>query len=197
MTALIIVYRHGVLVLILPPIRRARRLSFLDSEAGDWATPYREEFGGGVMPFRGAWSTCVDEFKKRFSVVTVEDAARTELKKTRQGKGTVVQYESRFNQYADKSKYNKIALRELFYEGLSEDMKKRLLNTVEDVTSLDDLKKVALKLDKNQIEYDRSRQGLREARAKRHDTLPPGEPMDIMLHPTLFSLTSMAPPFPC
>ena len=136
-------------------------LSFMDSEAGDWATPYREMMGDQKVPFNGKWSECEDEFKKRFSVIAVEDAACAELKKVRQGKGTVVQYKAQFEQYADKSKYDPIALRKLFYDGLSEDMKKCLTNNTDSMKTLEELKKVVVSLSEKQLEYDRAKQGLR------------------------------------
>jgi hypothetical protein len=37
-------------------------LSFMEGEAGDWATPYREEMGNGTTPFNGKWDDAVKAF---------------------------------------------------------------------------------------------------------------------------------------
>jgi hypothetical protein len=63
-------------------------LSFMEGEAGDWATPYREEMGNGTTPFNGKWDDAVKAFQEHFSVISVEEPARTQLRKVRQGKGT-------------------------------------------------------------------------------------------------------------
>jgi hypothetical protein len=37
-------------------------LSFMEGEAGNWATLYREEMGNGTTPFNGKWDDVVKAF---------------------------------------------------------------------------------------------------------------------------------------
>jgi hypothetical protein len=37
-------------------------LSFVEGEAGDWATPYQEEIGNGTTPFNGKWDDMMKAF---------------------------------------------------------------------------------------------------------------------------------------
>jgi hypothetical protein len=64
-------------------------LSFMEREAGNWATPYQEKMGNGMMPFNREWNDAVKAFQERFLVISIEESACTQLRKIRQGKGTV------------------------------------------------------------------------------------------------------------
>jgi hypothetical protein len=137
----------------------------MEGEAGDWATPYREEMGNGTTLFNGKWDDAVKAFQERFLVISVEESARTQLRKVRQGKGTAAQYCSRFEQYKNKYKnkcsYNDGTLREFYYAGLNESFKQRLANSTADTTSLPQLKSIVTQLDLKQQKYDRHRRGER------------------------------------
>jgi hypothetical protein len=67
-------------------------LLFIEGEAGDWATPYRKEMGNSTMPFNGRWNDAVKAFQERFSVISMEKLAHTQLRKVCKGKGTTAQY---------------------------------------------------------------------------------------------------------
>jgi hypothetical protein len=78
----------------------------MEGEAGNWATPYCKEMGNGTTPFNGRWDDAVKAFQEHFSVISVEESARTQLRKVCQGKGTAAQYHSHFEQYKNKCGYN-------------------------------------------------------------------------------------------
>jgi hypothetical protein len=139
-------------------------LSFMEGEAGDWATPYREEMGNGTTPFNGRWDDAVNAFQECFLVISVEESARTQLRKVRQGKGTAAQYHSRFEQYKNKCGYNDGTLQEFYYAGLNKSFKQHLTNSTTDTTSLPQLKSVVAQLDLKQQEYDRHRRSKRNKR---------------------------------
>jgi hypothetical protein len=79
-------------------------------------------------------------------VISVEESARTQLRKVCQGKGTAAQYRLRFEQYENKCGYNDGTLREFYYAGLNESFKQRLTNSTADTASLLQLKSVVAQL---------------------------------------------------
>jgi hypothetical protein len=125
-------------------------LSFMKGEAGDWATPYCEEMGNSTMPFNGRCNDAVKAFQERFSVISMEESARTQLRKVCQGKGTAAQYRSCFEQYKNKCGYNDGTLCKFYYAGLNKSFKQRLTNSTADTTSLPQLKSVVAQLDLKQ-----------------------------------------------
>jgi hypothetical protein len=104
--------------------------------------PYCKEMGSGTTPFNGKWDDAVKAFQERFSVISVEELARAQLRKVCQGKGTAAQYQLRFKQYEKKCSYNNGTLRKFYYMGLSESFKQRLTNSTADTTNLPQLKRV-------------------------------------------------------
>jgi hypothetical protein len=54
--------------------------------------------GNGTTLFNGRWDDAVKAFQERFSVINMEESARTQLRKVCQGKGTAAQYRLRFEQ---------------------------------------------------------------------------------------------------
>jgi hypothetical protein len=125
-------------------------LSFIEGEAGNWATLYHKEMGNGTTPFNGRWDDVVKAFQERFSVISVEELVRTQLRKLCQGKGTAAQYCSHFEQYENKCGYNNGTLRKFYYAGLNKLFKQRLTNSTADTTTLPQLKSVAAQLDLKQ-----------------------------------------------
>jgi hypothetical protein len=136
-------------------------LSFMEGEAGNWATPYRKEMGNGTTPFNRKWDDVVQAFQGRFSVISIEELACTQLRKICQGKGTAAQYRLRFKQYEKKCGYNNGTLCRFYYAGLNELFKQRLTSSTADTTNLPQLKSVVTQLDLKQQEYDRHHRGER------------------------------------
>jgi hypothetical protein len=137
-------------------------LSFMEGEAGDWAMPYCKEMGNGTAPFNGRWNDAVKVFQERFLVISVEELARTQLRKVCQGKGTAAQYRLRFEQYKNKCSYNDGTLRKFYYAGLNKLFKQRLTNSTADIITLPQLKSVVAQLDLKQQEYDKHRRSERD-----------------------------------
>jgi hypothetical protein len=134
-------------------------LSYMEGEAGNWATPYRKEMENGTTPFSGRWDDAVKVFQQRFLVISVKELACTQLRKICQGKGTAAQYCSHFEQYKNKCGYNDGTLRKFYYAGLSKPFKQCLTNSTADTTDLPQLKSVVTQLNLKQQEYDRHRRG--------------------------------------
>jgi hypothetical protein len=137
-------------------------LSFMEGEAGDWATPYRKEMGNGTTLFNGRWNDVVKAFQEHFSVISVEESARTQLRKVCQGKGTGAQYRLRFEQYKNKCGYNDGTLHKFYYAGLNKSFKQRLTNSMADTITLPQLKSVVAQLNIKQQGYNRHRRGKRD-----------------------------------
>jgi hypothetical protein len=134
-------------------------LSFMEGEAGNWATLYREEMGNSTTLSNRKWDDAVKVFQEHFLVISMEESARTQLRKVCQGKGTAAQYCSRFEQYEKKCGYNNGTLRKFYYPGLNESFKQRLTNSTADTTNLPQLKSVVAQLDLKLQEYNRHRHG--------------------------------------
>jgi hypothetical protein len=121
--------------------------------------PYREEMGNGTTPFNGRWDDVVKAFQECFLVISVEELARTQLRKVCQGKGMAAQYRSHFEQYKKKCSYNNSTLRKFYYTGLNKSCKQRLTNSTADTTDLPQLKSVVAQLNLKQQEYNRHHRG--------------------------------------
>ena len=132
-------------------------LSFLDSDAADWAVPFHEELVGGRYPFGGEWLKCKKAFETRFSVISAGESAREAIKHVHQGKGTVAAYEAEFKQHAEKTGYGEEALRERYYQGLSDFVKKTLIGYSGSKKTLAELYEAAANIDKGRLDFERSK----------------------------------------
>jgi hypothetical protein len=129
--------------------------------------------GNGNMPFNEKWDDAIKAFHKCFSVISMEELARTQLCKIHQGKGTTAQYRSCFKQYEKKCGYNNGTLCERYYAGLSKVFKQCLTNSTVDTTGLGQLKRVIAQLNLQQQEYDCHRCGERNKHSTQHiETYP-------------------------
>ena len=61
--------------------------------------PYLELLAQGLLAFQGDFSHFVQVFLKHFAPLNTTEAARDALKALKQGKNSVAEYISRFDQY--------------------------------------------------------------------------------------------------
>ena len=98
-------------------------LNLMDEDACTWALPYLEELGRGKLPFKGSWVDFEAAFTQRFMPQDSQEVACKALKHIKQGKQTVVEYTSKFNQYTMQTGWLDADHRTRYYDGLSDKVK--------------------------------------------------------------------------
>ena len=74
-------------------------LNLIEEDAHTWSLPYLEELGRGNYLFKGDWAKFEDALTKCFMPLDSKEAVREVLKKIQQGKDSVTEYLSKFDQY--------------------------------------------------------------------------------------------------
>ena len=103
--------------------------------------------GPGTPGFSGNYSHFVQVFLKRFASLDTTEAARDVLKALKQGKNSVAEYISRFDQYTGQTGWSDADHRTRFYDRLSKQLKDNLAISDCPITSLQELKVAAQVLD--------------------------------------------------
>jgi hypothetical protein len=110
--------------------------SYLHKDVFLW---YQTHLAGLTTPF--TWETFKTSFLEAWGEADEAQTAKDKLKHMQQ-KGACSTYVTEFNHYALLSRFDELALRELFYDGLKDGVKDLLL-TLPDITSLYDYQKQA------------------------------------------------------
>ena len=74
-------------------------LNLMEDEARTWALPYLEMLAQGRHPFSGLYRNFMDVFTKRFAPLDSTKATQDALKALKQGKTSVAEYISKFDQF--------------------------------------------------------------------------------------------------
>ena len=101
----------------------------MEDEARTWALPYLETLANGRHPFSGLYRNFTDAFTKRFAPLDSTEAVRDALKALKQGKSSVAEYISKFDQYVQQTGWSDADHRTRFYDGLTEGVKDALTFT--------------------------------------------------------------------
>ena len=96
---------------------------------------------------------------KRFAPLDTTEAARDALKALKQGKNSVAEYISRFDQYTGQTGWSDANHRTRFYDGLSEQLKDNLAISDHPITSLQELKAAAQVLDQRMRQREAEKKG--------------------------------------
>ena len=120
-------------------------LNLMEEGARTWALPYLEELGRGKQPFKGDWA----EFEK----------AREALKNIKQGKQTVAEYTSKFDQYTMQTGWSDADHRTRYYDGLSDKVKDSMAIMDQPISTFEELRKVALILDQRIRQREAEKKG--------------------------------------
>ena len=118
-------------------------LNLMEDEARTWALPSLETLAQGRYPFSGLYRNFTDAFTKRFAPLNSTEAAQDALKVLKQGKTSVAEYISKFDQYIQQTGWSDTDHRMRFYDGLTEHVKDALTFTDRPTTSLNELKTAA------------------------------------------------------
>ena len=134
-------------------------LNLMEDEARTWALPYLELLAQGLLAFQGDYNQFVQAFLKRFTPLDTTEAARDALKALKQGKNSVVEYISRFDQYTGQTGWSDADHRTRFYDGLNEQLKDNLAISDRPITSLQELKTAAQVLDQRMRQREAEKKG--------------------------------------
>ena len=96
---------------------------------------------------------------KRFAPLDTTEAARDTLKALKQGKNSVAEYISQFDQYTGQTGWSDADHRTRFYDGLSEQLKDNLAISDRPITSLQELKAAAQVLNQCMRQHEAEKKG--------------------------------------
>ena len=131
----------------------------MDKDACTWALPYLEELGRGKLPFSGNWADFETAFTQRFMPQDAQDVVHEALKNIKQGKQTVAEYTSKFDQYTMQTGWSDADHRTRYYEGLSDKVKDSMAITDQPIATFDELRKVAQILDQRICQREAEKKG--------------------------------------
>ena len=101
-------------------------LNLMEDEARTWALPYLETIASGRTPFNGLYRHFTEAFTKRLAPLDTTEAVREALKSLKQGKSSVAEYISKFDQYTGQTGWSAADHRTRFYDGLQDQLKDNL-----------------------------------------------------------------------
>ena len=145
-------------------------LNHMEEDACTWALPHLEELLNlQRAPFGGSWATFKSEFTKRFIPLDISETARDALKKIKQSKMSVAEYQSMFDQYSKQTGWSDNDHQQRFYDGLTDHIKDALLVTNLPIETLEELCTAAQSIDQ------RLRQRNAEKKGGSYSTTTPGK----------------------
>ena len=142
-------------------------LNLMEDEARTWALPYLETLALGRHPFHRLYRNFTEAFTKRFAPLDSTEAARDALKALKQGKSSVAEYISKFDQYVQQTGWSDADHRTRFYDGLTEGVKDALTFTDRPTTTLNELKTAAHVFDQR-IRQRHAEKGGKQAQQQLH-----------------------------
>ena len=142
-------------------------LNLMEDKARTWALPYLETLANGRHPFNRLYRNFTDAFTKRFAPLDSTEAARDMLKALKQGKSSVAEYISKFDQFVQQTGWSDADHRTRFYDGLTEGVKDALTFTDRPTTSLNKLKTAAHIFDQR-IRQRHAEKGGKQAQQQLH-----------------------------
>ncbi|QRV73676.1 Retrotransposon gag protein [Ceratobasidium sp. AG-Ba] len=126
-------YLRAIYPGILDDDKIAFIISYLDGKASEWIEPHMEhDVLRQAVPWLHNVTLFWAEFKKRFGEIDRATKALKKLKSLKQ-KATVQDYVTEFQSLAAYVNYDDLALRDMFYEGLKDEIKMAMLSQLFDV----------------------------------------------------------------
>ena len=124
-------------------------LNLMEDKARTWALPYLEMLAQSLHPFSGSYTNFTKAFTKCFAPLDSTEAAQDALKALKQGKQSVVEYISKFDQFTSQTGWSNANHCTRFYDGLNKAIKDNLAITNQPITSLNKLHTAAQILDQH------------------------------------------------
>ena len=134
-------------------------LNLMEEGARTWALPYLEELGRGKQSFKGDWVEFEKAFMQRFMPQDSQEVARKALKNIKQGKQTVAEYMSKFDQYTMQTGWSDADHHTRYYDGLNDKVKDSMAITDRPISTFEELRKVALVLDQHIRQREAEKKG--------------------------------------
>jgi len=135
-------------------------LNHMEGDARTWALPHLEELLNlRRAPFGGVWANFESEFTKRFIPLDISETARDALKKIKQNKMSVAEYQSMFDQYSKQTGWSDNDHRQRFYDGLTDRIKDALSLTNLPIETLEQLRTAARSIDQRLRQRDAEKKG--------------------------------------
>ncbi len=97
-------------------------LGLMKGTTRTWALPYLKTITSGGVAFPN-WMAFEDAFRKRFAPLDSAQSARDMLKTIKQGRGSVAEYITKFDQYSTLTGWSDADHRQRFYNGLDDHIK--------------------------------------------------------------------------
>jgi hypothetical protein len=139
-------------------------LNLMEGDARTWALPYLEDVSHGNTPFHADWALFTNAFLKRFTRLDLSESARAALNSIKQGKGSVAEYISNFDQYTSQTGWSDADHCQRFYDGLNEKVKDYLAISNKPSASFVDCCKAVQDIDQCLRQH--------EAKKKGHTSMP-------------------------
>ena len=114
-------------------------LNLMEDEARTWVLPYLETIAAGRTPFSGLYRLFTEAFTKRFALLDTTEAVREALKALRQGKHSMAEYISQFDQYTGQTGWSPADHRTRFYDSLQDQLKDNLAITDQPINMYEEL----------------------------------------------------------
>ncbi len=135
-------------------------LNHMEGDACTWALPHLEELLNlRRAPFRGSWANFESEFTKRFIPLDISEMARDALKKIKQSKMSVAEYQLMFDQYSKQTGWSDNDHRQRFYDRLTDHIKDALLLTNLPIETLEELRTATWSIDQHLRQRDAEKKG--------------------------------------
>jgi len=135
-------------------------LNHMEGDACTWVLPHLEELLNlQQAPFRGSWATFESEFTKRFIPLDISETARDALKKIKQSKMSVAEYQSMFDQYSKQTGWSDNDHHQRFYDGLTDCIKDALSLTNLPIETLEELRTAVWSIDQRLRQRDAEKKG--------------------------------------
>ena len=145
----------------------------MEGDACTWALPHLKLLSKGTVPFTGSWDKFIAEFTKWFILLDISEAAQEALKKIWQGKDSIAEYTSKFNQYTTQTGWSDADHHQRFYNGLNDKIKDMLSYMDQPIATLTQLHKAVSKVDRriHQHESEKCRGQQNSGAARDPDTM--------------------------
>ena len=128
--------------------------NLMEEEVRTWVLPYPE-----LLAFQGDYNNFVQAFLKRFAPLNTTEAAQDVLKALKQGKNSVAEYISRFDQYTGQTGWSEANHCTRFYNGLNEQLKDNLDISDHLIIHLTELKTTAQVCDQRMRQHEEEKKG--------------------------------------
>ena len=111
------------------------------------------------MPFTSNWGTFTAAFEHRFSPLDTAETAHEVLKKIQQGKDSMAEYLSKFDQYTGQTGWSDLDHRQRFYDSLNEKVKDFLAITDRPHATFAELTTAAQTIDQRLHQHEAEKKG--------------------------------------